>query len=637
MPESVRNIRFFGTAEPPQALRKVKLGPLSFLYGSESVRRVAWHGTELVRGIAWPIRDENWGTYAPEIHDEQIEDDDEKFVARLRFSVAAGQLDCQLNVTALPQGEIRADLTMIPLDGPFSTNRAGFTILHPIKGTSGEPLSITHSDGTIEQSEFPRLISHIQPVMDIQGLTYSVGGAQVDIAFEGEVFEMEDQRNWSDASYKTYCVPLVYPFTYSVDNTVAQSIRLTCSGGNVAGALRAPPELTTTTTQDPAPQIGLALEPGWTGDAATRELVAKVGATHLLMRIGAGAGADYLTDCASLSGQLGANVDAEIIPVDDQPLADGLHLAADKMAKCGLIPARVLALRQLYLASHQPNGPWPDGPTPADACKAAREAFPTAKIGGGMMTNFTELNRCKPDPENCDYISHGSTAIVHASDDLSVLETLESLPHIFESAGALAGGRRYRLGLISIGMRSNPYGTDVAGNSAQIRRTMAREDPRQRGLFGAAWAVGVLGATEGSAVEALCLAAPSGPFGIVYAPQLYPQAGYDDGGLAVYPLYHVVREACRMAGACRVSFNGLPDGVVAYGVRRDVACSAMLANTSDKSITVPMAHSAAIALMDADSFEPARSDADWLDNAARQSVTRLKLGPYAVAFASWRD
>jgi hypothetical protein len=30
--------------------------------------------------------------------------------------------------------------------------------------------------------------------------------------FEGDTFEMEDQRNWTDASFKTFCTPLRLPF-----------------------------------------------------------------------------------------------------------------------------------------------------------------------------------------------------------------------------------------------------------------------------------------------------------------------------------------------------------------------------------------------------------------------------------------
>jgi len=32
------------------------------------------------------------------------------------------------------------------------------------------------------------------------------------ISFEGDVFETEDQRNWTDASFKTYCPPLRLPY-----------------------------------------------------------------------------------------------------------------------------------------------------------------------------------------------------------------------------------------------------------------------------------------------------------------------------------------------------------------------------------------------------------------------------------------
>ena len=33
-----------------------------------------------------------------------------------------------------------------------------------------------------------------------------------NVAFDGDIFEMEDQRNWTDASYKIYSTPLRLPF-----------------------------------------------------------------------------------------------------------------------------------------------------------------------------------------------------------------------------------------------------------------------------------------------------------------------------------------------------------------------------------------------------------------------------------------
>ncbi len=48
--------------------------------------------------------------------------------------------------------------------------------------------------------------------MDIRSLAWTHDGVATTATFDGEVFEMEDQRNWTDASYKTYSTPLERPF-----------------------------------------------------------------------------------------------------------------------------------------------------------------------------------------------------------------------------------------------------------------------------------------------------------------------------------------------------------------------------------------------------------------------------------------
>lgn len=633
------NCKLYGTTEPPQVQRSVQIGSLSLLYSCDALRRVCWQGTELVRGISWPVRDQNWGTYSSTVHEEQIHHDRETFTVKLRFSVADGALDCELDLTATGHGEVRADITMTPMNGPFHTNRAGFTVLHPLNDTAGMPLLVTHPDGEMEHTHFPRNISLDQPVQNIQGLSHSVGEAKVDIAFEGEVFEMEDQRNWSDASYKTYCVPLMHPFTYTIDKPVTQSILLTCSGGSALNQPYAESELQVQVTDNISPQIALVLELPWISDESVSEWIAKTGIKQVVIRIESNPKISDLSAYTEFLDLLAAELDLEIVLDNDEPVEGALQRIADALARQGLYPARVLALREVYTTSHQPSGPWPEGATPGSVCVAARSAFPDAQIGGGMLTNFTELNRCRPEPEQCDYISHANTSIVHASDDMSVIETLETLPQIFESALALAGGKPYRLGLVSIGMRSNPYGNGVVENPAQVRCTMAREDPRQRGLFAAAWAVGVLAATQDSAVESICLAAPSGPFGIVYKRQHYPQVGYDDLNSAVYPLFHVVRTACQMMGAKRLSFNGLPDGVAAFGVKSsgDRLNHAMFANITELNLSVSISQMMGVVVLDTDSFNDAVLDPDWLENTESRNVTKLELGPFAVAFARWAD
>jgi hypothetical protein len=53
---------------------------------------------------------------------------------------------------------------------------------------------------------------------------------------EGDTFETEDHRNWTDASFKTYVRPLAlpWPYTLKAGEPVRQSVKLTLSGSGKA-------------------------------------------------------------------------------------------------------------------------------------------------------------------------------------------------------------------------------------------------------------------------------------------------------------------------------------------------------------------------------------------------------------------
>ena len=69
-----------------------------------------------------------------------------------------------------------------------------------------------------------------QPFKDIRAIQHRVtAGITARCVLNGDVFEMEDQRNWSDASYKTYVRPLSLPWPYVMEQGVTnrQSVELT--------------------------------------------------------------------------------------------------------------------------------------------------------------------------------------------------------------------------------------------------------------------------------------------------------------------------------------------------------------------------------------------------------------------------
>ena len=94
----------------------------------------------------------------------------------------------------------------------FEKNRIGFCVLHPIDGCAGTNCVIAHSDGSLEQSVFPEQISPDQVFRDIRSMKWMANTVHCRLDFEGDIFETEDQRNWTDASYKTYSTPLSASF-----------------------------------------------------------------------------------------------------------------------------------------------------------------------------------------------------------------------------------------------------------------------------------------------------------------------------------------------------------------------------------------------------------------------------------------
>jgi D-apionolactonase len=225
--------------------------------------------------------------------------------------------------------------------------------------------------------------------------------------------------------------------------------------------------------------------------------------------------------------------------------------------------------------STPPGSTWPDCPPLEEVYDAARAAFPDVTLGGGMLSYFTELNRKRPPVAMLDFVSHCTCPIVHASDDVSVMQSLEALPDIVRSTRAIIGpDRPYRVGPSTIGMRQNPYGSRVIPNPDGVRMTMTDRDPRHRGLFAAAWTVGYVAATEAGELDGLVPAALTGRLGLAEA--------MADGTVVRHPAFLVVQALARMGGrprlACR---SGAPGRVLAIAGETADGDTLWIANITD--------------------------------------------------------
>jgi len=297
-----------------------------------------------------------------------------------------------------------------------------------------------------------------------------------------------------------------------------------------------------------------------------------------------------------------------------------------------LSPDHVTGIPSEYMMSYQPEDVWPAGVTPQDTVSLLRKKFPVAQIGGGVLTNFTEFNRCRPESGACDFVTHSTNAIVHAADDRSVFQTLEALPMVYKSTEALAGAADYRLGLTTIAMSSNPYGAAPLENPSQIRLEMAQADPRQRGLFAAAWMVGAMAMTAGTSISRIPLAMPVGPLGVIYRKADWSQPLFDeDPSRKIYPAYHALKALCALSGHSRLAID-VPPGCVGLAAKLPHKKMAIVANTSAENGSMFLAHDCDVQLLDSGSFDDATRDPGWLGKSKKPCKGNLSLGPYAVAF-----
>jgi hypothetical protein len=223
--------RLYGTDQPDVESMDASAAGFRFRVQGPQIRGVMLGETEVVRSIGLVIRDEFWGTH--QLHQRacvtSADDQDWRQVVDGYVAGTDGtpMLDWRVDIHIRSRGVlVYARLQALE---DFVTCRAGLMLLHPLKGVVNAPVSVTHNDMSIEHGTFPDLIAPAQPFFDIRRLVHTPApGLTLQWDFSGDVFEMEDQRNWCDASFKTYNRPLAWPCPYRLGKGehIEQSISL---------------------------------------------------------------------------------------------------------------------------------------------------------------------------------------------------------------------------------------------------------------------------------------------------------------------------------------------------------------------------------------------------------------------------
>lgn len=528
-------------------VQELTAGNLTCLYEHGNLRYIRLGDEELLRMIYTAVRDKNWATAPYTIEDEVIETGKNSFV--IQYTAQYGLDNIRYKARVAIEG--RENKISFSMKGEalsnFYSNRIGICVLHPIKECAGTMATIIHPGGSIENLGFPVMISPHQPFKNIQQLLWQTPAGEASLFFDGDVFETEDQRNWSDASYKTYSTPLERPVPVLIKQgeKVEQKVRLQLTPHH-KHLQPATAKLPTQLDRYPFPKIGYERAyrtPKLTAEDFTllREIIFDHYRVNLYMD---DEGWQEELNTASEEAAL-LNVPIELVVFVSSPGKQFQELT-------GALQKPVRQISSILLLETG-RAVTPPGLL-REAYPVIKSFLPETKIGYGTDHFFAELNRNRPDGNlPFDFVSYSLNPQVHANDTRSLLDNLQAPADTIMTAQSFTNGKEIFVSPITFEMRSHIPNSQTES---------AQGDQRLYTSFGALWTLNVLKNLAGAA--SLTLYQAKSYRGVINE-QLHPGA---------FPLYQWLKELKKFKPTfilvdktdqqCLVLENGLANQWVCY-------------------------------------------------------------------------
>lgn len=532
---------YFGSSDPGSPARKLRAGGLQCIYQAGTIRHVRAGDREILRMIYPAVRDRNWGTVPGIITNERIVEDRQGFSIRYDCRYAMGEIDYMARVRLL--GGLENTLAF-SMQGKalsrFLKNRIGLNILYPVKECAGRKGKVTTPEGTEYEAEFPRLVSPLQPMKNIRSLAWTLeGGINALLRLSGEVFEMEDQRNWTDASYKIYCTPLDLPFPVAVEpgEALRQEVflKVETQGRKTAHDDANRVMLAEAKNLLTFPAIGLGRSSETLSlHSADMELIRKTGFRH------------YRVDLQLYQDGWDKKLPAGVEEAAGMGLALELGLFFGD-GHTGQLAAFIEAIsrhdppvdRFLVFTSDHLN----DRQLSEAVIPVLKSEFPGAAAGTGTDANFAELNRNRPPPGGQDFLAYSVNPQVHAADPLSLVENLEGQKYTVLSARSFAADKPISVTPVTLKPRFNIDATAEDRKETPAGALPSRYDHRQPSLFCAGWTLGSLKYLAEAGAGSVTYFETMGRGGIIHgfnqplSPGIF-KASHGE----LYPVYYFFRE-----------------------------------------------------------------------------------------------
>jgi D-apionolactonase len=201
------------------------------LVGPGYVGPIWCDGHEILRRIFVTVRDGRWREVAPTQWETSVDEASGSVVFNARHTSEGVDFEWR--------GELRLGENFRELRFAFEGRalrdmdvcRVGLVVLHPVESMVGSELLVNGTERvTVGRAIAPQPVADGMP----QAMTEPFSALVIErpdfgwleLRFSGDLFELEDQRNWGDASFKTYCTPLRlgFPRALKAGTAIAHSV-----------------------------------------------------------------------------------------------------------------------------------------------------------------------------------------------------------------------------------------------------------------------------------------------------------------------------------------------------------------------------------------------------------------------------
>lgn len=606
------------------------------VYERGNLRHISTGNEEILRMIYISVRAKEWLTVNPVISEEELEIRPDSFRINYKAQYKSGEIDFVVRCSL--EGS-KDDSLIITMEGEalssFEKNRIGFCILHPVKECSGNVCIITHSNNIPETLKFPQFVSPKRPFTDISSMEWKVAENNCRLDFHGDVFETEDQRNWTDASYKTYSTPISFPYPVRIlkGEKISQRVELKIEGKS---SINSQDDKHIQITLNPdqrssMPKIGIG-QSSRPVPLSVKEIQTLKNLRFDHYRIDMHLFRDWKTKAdLSIKEALALDYPIELAVFVD---SDFQSQICDFAAWLNQRTMKIIAVILLHKDV---------AATPVEIIDFAGpiilRSLPNVKIIAGTNANFAQLNKARPDSPFMDYICYSIHPQEHAGDNLTLVENLQGQSYTVESAKKFPGGKDVWISPVNIQRRFNAnagyYEHKNEGDNCP-----PQVDSRMMSLLGAGWTVGSLKYLIENDVKGITFFETLGERGIMQGDK--PSQWSDNFPAVegmVFPVWHIFRfllqnksmEFLKSESSSPLEINSLAftDG---HTVKMLVAN--YTSNNQQVSFNFPNQKLASKELNE-DTFGAATNDVNWLKESSVMIIDpreHLVMKPYSICF-----